>query len=282
MGSTDIAAAMALGRVWLRVPESILCLFEGTLQPFVTGKDLILWLIGRHGVDGAQYRALELRGGTIAALGIDDRFTMCNMGVEAGAKNTVIAYDETAAAYVAGRVRRPFTPEASDPDSAYAQVWQFDSGAIPPVVAQPFSPGNVSPVHELPRIGVDQVVIGSCTNGRLEDLRQACRVLEGRKVASGVRLIVVPASQEVVLQALREGILEKLVRAGAAVSTPTCGPCFGGHMGVLADGEVCLSTTNRNFRGRMGSVGSRVFLGNPYTAAATAVAGYICTPEEVL
>lgn len=282
MGSTDIAAAMALGRVWLRVPESILCLFEGERRPFVTGKDLILWLIGCHGVDGAQYKALEFRGSTISGLGMDDRFTLCNMGVEAGAKNAIIAVDETSAAYLTDRIQRPFTIEMSDPDAFYEQVWRFDSREIPSVVAQPFSPGNVIPVRDLPRTAVDQVVIGSCTNGRAEDLRQACQVLEGRKVAAGVRLIVVPASQEVVLQALHEGIIEKLVRAGAAVSTPTCGPCFGGHMGVLADGEVCLSTTNRNFRGRMGSVGSKVYLGSPYTAAATAVAGYICTPEEVL
>jgi 3-isopropylmalate/(R)-2-methylmalate dehydratase large subunit len=282
MGSTDIAAAMALGRVWLKVPESILCVFEGALKPFVTGKDLILWLIGQHGVDGAQYKTLEFRGSTISALGMDDRFALCNMGVEAGAKNAIIPPDGTSAAYLADRVGRGYTAEVSDPDATYAQVWQFESAQLRPVVAQPFSPGNVTPVRDLPRTEVDQVIIGSCTNGRLSDLRQAARILEGRRVAAGVRLIVVPASQEVTLQALREGIIETLVSAGAAVSTPTCGPCFGGHMGVLADGEVCLSTTNRNFRGRMGGVESRVYLGSPYTAAATAVAGYICTPEEVL
>jgi len=282
MGSTDIAAAMALGRVWLKVPESILCVFEGALGPFVTGKDLALWLIGQHGVDGAQYKSLEFRGSTISALGMDDRFTLCNMGVEAGAKNAIIPPDDTSTAYLADRVGRRYTPEESDPDATYAQVWRFDSAQLCPVVAQPFSPGNVTPVRDLPRTKVDQVIIGSCTNGRLTDLRQAARILEGRRVASDVRLIVIPASQEVTLQALREGIIETLVSAGAAVSTPTCGPCFGGHMGVLADGEVCLSTTNRNFRGRMGGVESRVYLGSPYTAAATAVAGHICTPEEVL
>jgi len=281
MGSTDIAAAMALGKVWLRVPETIKCIFHGTIHRYVTGKDLILWLIGRYGVDGAQYKALEFVGETISALSMDDRFTICNMAVEAGAKNGIMPPDQKTLEYMKGRVNRDFKCFESDDDAAFDKIWDFDVSELSPLVAKPYSPANVSSVKDLGFTKVDQVLIGSCTNGRMEDLRRACEILAGKKISSSVRLIVIPATQGIYRQAMREGILEKLLDAGAAISTPTCGPCGGGHMGVLADGEVCVSTTNRNFRGRMGGVNSKVYLSSPYVAAASAIAGYICDPKEV-
>jgi 3-isopropylmalate/(R)-2-methylmalate dehydratase large subunit len=247
----------------------------------VTGKDLILWLIGRYGVDGAQYKALEFGGEAISALSMDDRFTICNMAVEAGAKNGIIPPDQKTLEYMKGRVNRDFKCFESDGDATFDGIWDFDVSELSPVVAKPYSPANVSSVKDVGFTKVDQVLIGSCTNGRMEDLRRACEILAGKKISSSVRLIVIPATQGIYRQAMREGILEKLLDAGAAISTPTCGPCGGGHMGVLADGEVCVSTTNRNFRGRMGGVNSRVYLSSPYVAAASAIAGYICDPKEV-
>lgn len=282
MGSTDIASAMALGTVWLRVPETIKCVFKGKMNPYVTGKDLFLWLIGRHGVDGAQYKALEMTGEAIDNLCMDDRFAMCNMGIEAGAKNAIIPPDEKTIEYVTGRVERPYEIVKSDEDATFADVWQFNVEELHPIVAKPFLPSNICEVRNLEKTEVDQVVIGSCTNGRIQDLRYAAEILKGRKVASHVRLIVIPATQAVYKQAIQEGIIDIFLDAGAAISTPTCGPCPGGSMGILASKEVCMATTNRNFRGRMGAADSLIYLGSPYVAAATAVAGYICEPQEVL
>ncbi|MDN5347590.1 MAG: 3-isopropylmalate/(R)-2-methylmalate dehydratase large subunit [Clostridia bacterium] len=282
VGSTDMAAAMATGELWFKVPETILFNYYGHLQPWVGGKDLILYAIGDIGVDGARYMAMEFTGEAIAELSLDGRFTMANMAIEAGGKNGIFAPDAKALAYLEGRVKRPYKIYTSDPDAEYAQVKEYDAGKIAPQVAFPHLPENVKPVTEVGEILIDQVVIGSCTNGRLEDLRVAARLLQGKKVHPEVRLIVIPGTQEIYLQALREGLIEIFIEAGAAVSTPTCGPCLGGHMGILARGERALSTTNRNFVGRMGHPESEVYLAGPAVAAASAVRGRIAAPEEVL
>jgi len=287
VGSTDFAAAMAWGRVWLRVPESLKFVYHGTLKPWVGGKDVILHTIGLIGVDGALYQAMEFTGEAVSGLSMDGRFTLCNMAIEAGAKCGVVGYDGETEAYLAqrpagSRARQPYTVFASDPDAEYARTLEIDAGAIEPTVAKPHLPGNAVPASEVAGIEIDQVVIGSCTNGRLEDLHQAAEILAGRKVHPHVRLVILPGSQEVVLQAAADGTMQKLVEAGAAFSTPTCGPCLGGHMGILAAGERCVSTTNRNFVGRMGDVTSEVYLASPYVAAASAVAGHIATPADVL
>jgi len=282
VGSTDAAAALALGMVWLRVPRSLRVVFSGTLPPDVGGKDLILLTLGEIGVSGARYAALEFCGETVDALPVEDRLAMCNMAIEAGAKNGIIAPDDLTAEYV--RQHGGTSDSAvfhSDPDAEYARVLEFDVSALSPLVAAPPSPANVRPAEELSDVTLDQVVIGSCTNGRLSDLRRAAEVLRGRTVARDVRLIVIPATQRVYLQALAEGLLEVFVEAGAAVSTPTCGPCLGGYMGVLAAGERCLATTNRNFVGRMGDLQSEVYLCNPAVAAASAVTGRITSPREL-
>ena len=281
MGSTDIAAAMALGETWLKVPESIKFVFEGELKPWVSGKDLILRIIGDIGVDGALYRAMEFTGSTIENLSIDGRFTMCNMAIEAGAKNGIIPPDEITRAYVEGRCRRPFKFYHSDPDAKYAQVYRYDATEIEPQVAFPHMPENSRPVSEAGHVEIDQSVIGSCTNGRIEDLRVAAKVLKGKQVHKNVRLIILPGTQDIYLQALREGLIEVFIKAGAAVSTPTCGPCLGGHMGILASGERCIATTNRNFVGRMGHLESEVYLSNPAVAAASSIRGRIVGPWEV-
>ncbi len=281
VGSTDLAAGMALGECWFKVPESMKFVFHGELQPWVGGKDLILYTIGRIGVEGARYRAMEFAGEAIGALSVEGRLTMCNMAVEAGAKNGIIAPDEKTMAFMADRRRRPCRAYASDPDAAYVEVQEYEAGQIEPQVAFPHLPENSRPVSEAAGIAVDQVVIGSCTNGRLEDLRTAAGILKGRRASSKLRLIVIPGTQEIYLQAMREGLLEVFVKAGAAVSTPTCGPCLGGHMGILAHGEKALATTNRNFVGRMGHPESEVYLAGPAVAAASAVTGYITHPEEV-
>jgi 3-isopropylmalate/(R)-2-methylmalate dehydratase large subunit len=255
--------------------------FHGELRPWVGGKDLILYTIGRIGVEGARYRAMEFTGEAIAALSVEGRLTMCNMAVEAGAKNGIVPPDDQTVAYAAPRARRPYRVYASDPDAAYVEVYDYDAGQIEPQVAFPHLPENTRPVSEAAGIAIDQVVIGSCTNGRLEDLRIAANILKGRKASSRLRLIVIPGTQEIYLQALREGLLEIFVDAGAAVSTPTCGPCLGGHMGILAHGEKALATTNRNFVGRMGHPESEVYLAGPAVAAASAVTGCITHPQEV-
>jgi 3-isopropylmalate/(R)-2-methylmalate dehydratase large subunit len=281
VGSTDLAAAMALGEIWLRVPPSCKFVYHGTPGPWIGGKDLILYTIGQIGVDGALYRAMEFAGPVINNLSMDGRFTMCNMAVEAGAKNGIIAPDGRTLDYVRGRAKRPWRVFTSDPDASYERVYEFDVTDLEPQVALPHSPANVRPVSRAAGIEIDQVVIGSCTNGRLEDLRVAARILKGRTVHPRVRLIVIPGTQEVYLRALEEGLIAAFVEAGGAVSTPTCGPCLGGHMGVLARGERAVATTNRNFVGRMGHPESEVYLAGPAVAAASAVAGYIAPPEEV-
>ncbi|MBE3586061.1 3-isopropylmalate dehydratase large subunit [Desulfofundulus thermocisternus] len=282
VGSTDLAAAMALGELWLKVPESIKFIYYGEPQPWVGGKDLILYTIGQIGVDGALYRAMEFTGPVIEALSMDGRLTMANMAVEAGAKNGIVPPDEITLNYVRGRAKRPYRVYQSDPDARYAAVYEFDVSRLEPQVAFPHLPSNVRPVSEAGHVEIQQVVIGSCTNGRLEDLRLAARVLQGKKVHPDVRLIIIPGTQEIYRTALKEGLVEIFIEAGAAVSTPTCGPCLGGHMGILAAGERCLATTNRNFVGRMGHPESEVYLCNPAVAAASAILGRIAAPQEVL
>ena len=282
MGSTDIGVAMATGRVWLRVPESLRIVYHGRLRPWVGGKDLILHTIGRIGVRGALYKAIEFTGPALETLSMDGRFTMANMAIEAGAKAGLFAVDEITCAYLDDRAARPYRVYSADDDADYAQVVEIDVGAVGLQVAFPHLPENTRPVSEAGDVPIDQVVIGSCTNGRLEDLRVAAGLLRGRRVHPDVRCIVIPGSQAVYLEALREGLIETFITAGAAVSTPTCGPCLGGHMGVLAAGERAVSTTNRNFRGRMGHPESEVYLAGPAVAAASAVAGRIAAPEEVM
>jgi 3-isopropylmalate/(R)-2-methylmalate dehydratase large subunit len=281
MGSTDVAVAMATGRIWMRVPETIRVVYHGALRPWVAGKDLILHTIGRLGVGGAVYQALEFGGPAVAALSMDSRLTMANMAVEAGAKAGLFAADATTLDYVKARAARPYHVYQAGPEASYARTLEVDAGQIEPQVAFPHLPENVRPVGQAGEVPIDQAVIGSCTNGRLEDLRTAAGILRGRRVHPHVRCIVIPGSQQVYLEALREGLLETLVEAGAAVSTPTCGPCLGGHMGVLAAGERAVSTTNRNFRGRMGHPTGEVYLAGPAVAAASAVAGRIVGPEQL-
>ncbi len=282
VGSTDLGAAMITGRIWFKVPRSMKFIFSGKLRPWVGGKDLILYTIGQIGVDGARYRAMEFTGELIDSLPMADRFSICNMAIEAGAKVGIITPDSITEQYVSARAKRPYKFYHSDPDAAYEAVYEWDLSNIEPVVALPHSPQNVKQVTEMPHTPIDQVVIGSCTNGRLPDLRMAAQVMKGRKVARGVRCIVIPATQRVNLEAMEEGLLEIFIEAEAAVSTPTCGPCLGGHMGILAPGEVAVATTNRNFVGRMGHVESKVYLANPAVAAASAILGRIAHPEEVL
>ncbi|MBI4297895.1 MAG: 3-isopropylmalate dehydratase large subunit [Chloroflexi bacterium] len=281
MGSTDIACAMATGDIWMRVPPTIKFVYHGRLQPWVGGKDLILYTIGQIGVDGARYAAMEFVGEAIDALPIEGRFTMANMAIEAGAKAGLFRVDRKTRTYLKGRTSRPYTAYVPDRDAQYLAVHEYDVSSLEPQVAAPHLPSNVAPVSQVKGVEIDQAVIGSCTNGRLEDLRVAAQVLRGRQVHPRVRCVVIPGSQEVYLRALREGIIEALVWAGAVVSTPTCGPCLGGHMGVLAMGERAVSTTNRNFVGRMGSPKSEVYLAGPAVAAASAVLGRIASPEEI-
>jgi 3-isopropylmalate/(R)-2-methylmalate dehydratase large subunit len=281
VGSTDLAATMITGECWFKVPESIRLAYRGTLQPWVTGKDLILHTIGDLGVDGARYLAMEFTGETIRHLPLADRLTMANMAVEAGAKNGIMAPDAVTLDYVQGRALRSPKVYASDPGAEYLLEKTYEVGGLTPLVACPPSPENVRPVSEVGEVAIDQAVIGSCTNGRLEDLRLAARVLAGRKVASGVRLIVIPATPLIYAQALEEGLLKTFLEAGAVIGPPTCGPCLGGHLGILAPGEVAIATTNRNFVGRMGHPQSRVYLSNPAVAAASAVSGQITDPGKL-
>ena len=280
VGSTDLAAAMMTSKCWFKVPSALRFVLRGSLPEYVTGKDLILHIIGMIGVDGALYKSMEFTGEGVASLSMDDRFTICNMAIEAGAKNGIFPVDDKTLAYLNGRFRRPVKVYEADADAEYEKTYEIDLGALRPTVAFPHLPENTKTAWE--HIPIDQVVIGSCTNGRISDMRQAARVLDGRKVAENVRCIVIPATQEIYLQAMKEGLLEIFIRAGAVVSTPTCGPCLGGHMGILADNERCVSTTNRNFVGRMGHITSEIYLASPYTAAASAVLGRLATAEEVL
>ena len=282
VGSTDMAACYATGTVWLRVPESIRFVFHGELQKYVSGKDLILYTIGRIGVDGALYKAMEFTGPTIRQLPMDARQTMCNMAIEAGGKSGIIEPDDITRAYVEGRARRTPTFYNSDPDAEYCQEFDYDVSKISPQVSLPHLPENARPVEEVSGTKIDQVVIGSCTNGRISDIREAAGIIAGRKVHPELRLIVIPATQEVYKASIEEGLVSIFIDAGAAFSTPTCGPCLGGHMGVLAEGERCLATTNRNFVGRMGHPKSEVYLAGPAVAAASAVAGKIVHPDEIV
>jgi len=281
VGSTDMAAAMATGTAWLKVPETHRFVLRGKLGRWVSGKDLILYLIGQIGVDGALYAAMEFDGPAIRSLSMEARLTVTNMAIEAGAKSGIISPDEVTLAYLRKRAQYPLRLYRSDDDARFARTYEFDVSRLEPQVALPFMPENTRPISEVGDVPVDQVFIGSCTNGRIEDLRIAASLLKGNKVHDGVRCLVIPATQGVYLQAMREGLLEVFLEAGAAVSTPTCGACLGGHMGVLAEGERCLSTTNRNFPGRMGHPKAEVYLASPAVAAATAITGRIAHPEEV-
>ena len=281
MGSTDIAAAMALGTTWVRVPPSIKLVYHGTLPEDVGGKDLILYTIGQIGVDGALNCAMEFTGPAIDNLPMDARITMANMAIEAGAKSGIFGFDEKTHQWLAAVTERPYEPVASDPDADYQQVIEFDVSDLKPVVALPHLPSNVHVAEDMEEMPIQQVVIGSCTNGRLSDLRQVAKVLAGRQVHPDVRCIVIPGSQEVHKQASKEGLVDIFMDAGAIVSTSTCGPCLGGYMGVLAKGERCVSTTNRNFRGRMGHRESEIILAGPQVAAASAILGRVGAPSQL-
>ena len=282
VGSTDLAAVMVMGECWFRVPESIRLVYRGKLPDWITGKDLILHTIGDIGVDGARYLAMEFTGEAIAKLPMADRLSMANMAVEAGAKNGIMAPDETTLKYVQGRTLRPYALYASDPGASYLFEKTYDVSSLEPQVACPSSPGNVVPVSRVGDVPIDQAVIGSCTNGRIDDLRLAAKVLKGRRAATGVRLIVIPATPLVWRQAMDEGLMTIFMDAGAVVSPPTCGPCLGGHMGILAPGETAIATTNRNFVGRMGHTQSKVYLASPAVTAASAVAGRIISPQGLV
>ena len=281
IGSTDMAAAMATGFLWFKVPAAIKVTLKGKLQPMVSGKDVILHLIGQIGVDGALYQSLEFAGEGVASLSMDDRFTISNMAIEAGGKNGIFPVDEKTMEYINGRVTRPCEAFQADPDAEYVREVVIDLDTLEPTVAMPHLPENTKAVSEVAGLPINQVVIGSCTNGRISDLRIAAQVLKGKKVADGVRCIVIPATQEIVLQAMKEGLIQTFIEAGCAVSTPTCGPCLGGHMGVMAEGERTVSTTNRNFVGRMGHVTSEIILASPAVAAASAVAGCVADPRAL-
>ena len=281
VGSTDMAAGMATGKAWFKVPAAIKIELTGKLQKWVSGKDVILHLIGMIGVDGALYQSMEFTGEGVASLSMDDRFTIANMAIEAGGKNGIFPVDEKAIAYMKEHSPRPFKRFEADEDAEYVRTIRLDLGSIRPTVAFPHLPENTRSIDEVGEVVIDLVVIGSCTNGRLDDLRVAAKILEGRKVKKGLRVIVIPATQKIYLQAMEEGLLKTFIEAGAIVSTPTCGPCLGGYMGILAEGERCVSTTNRNFVGRMGHVKSEVYLASPAVAAASAVTGRISGPEEL-
>ncbi len=282
VGSTDMGAAMATGDTWFKVPSTIKVELTGTLPKWVCGKDVILTLIGMIGVDGARYQALEFAGEGVKSLTMTDRLTISNMAIEAGAKNGIFPVDEITMEYITGRVTKPYEIVEADADAEYASVVTIDLSALKPVVALPHLPENVKNVEDVGEIKIDQVVIGSCTNGRIEDLEQAAEILKGKKVHDDVRAIIIPGSQHVYMEAMKRGYIEIFIEANAIVSTPTCGPCLGGYMGILAAGERAVSTTNRNFRGRMGHVDSEVYLAGPSVAAASAVAGRIAEPKEVM
>ena len=276
VGSTDMAAGMATGKCWFKVPGAIRFVLEGTLAPNVSGKDVILHIIGMIGVDGALYRSMEFVGDGVASLSMDDRLTICNMAIEAGAKNGIFEVDDVTRAYVKGRVQHEYREYRADVDAIYEQTYTIDLSTIKPTVAFPHLPENTKTVDEITEpIAIDQVVIGSCTNGRISDMEAAARILKGKHIAKGVRCIIIPATQSIYKECIRRGYMDIFIDAGCVVSTPTCGPCLGGYMGILAEGERCVATTNRNFVGRMGHVDSEVYLASPATAAASAIAGVI-------
>ncbi len=280
VGSTDMAAGMATGKAWFKVPSAIRFHLTGSLPKWVSGKDLILHIIGMIGVDGALYRSMEFTGDGVKSLTMDDRFTVANMAIEAGAKNGIFPVDETTVAYLEQHSKRPYKVYEADEDAVYEQEYTIDLSQLKSTVSFPHLPENTKTIDQVGEIPVDQVVIGSCTNGRMDDLRCAAKILQGKKVKKGLRCIVIPATQKIYLQAIEEGLIQTFIQAGAVVSTPTCGPCLGGYMGILAAGERCVSTTNRNFVGRMGHVDSEVYLASPAVAAASAVTGRISSPME--
>lgn len=281
VGSTDMAAGMATGKAWFKVPEAIQVVLKGKLSPFVSGKDVILHLIGLIGVDGALYRSLEFCGEGISSLSMDDRLCICNMAIEAGAKNGIFPVDDITIQYMEGRSQRPWKVYEADDDASYIKTIEIDLSSLEPTVSYPHLPEKTHLAKEGKNIKIDQVVIGSCTNGRLEDMEAAYQILDGKQVAPDVRVIIIPATMAIYKECLRRGYTESFIDAGCVVSTPTCGPCLGGYMGILAENERCVSTTNRNFVGRMGDTSSEVYLASPYTAAASALTGYITDPREV-
>jgi 3-isopropylmalate/(R)-2-methylmalate dehydratase large subunit len=282
VGSTDLAAAMAMGKIWFMVPESMKFIYYGNIQKWVTGKDLILYTIGKIGVDGANYIAMEFTGETIARLSMADRFTMCNMAIEAGGKCGIIPPDEITIEYVKTRAKKKYEIYVSDDNAQYKEIYEFDCTKITPQVAFPHLPSNTKSITDVGSIKIDQAVIGSCTNGRIEDLQIAAKILQNRKVHPEVRLIIIPGTQKVYQSAIKMGLIDIFIEAQAVVSTPTCGPCLGGHMGILAKGEKAITTTNRNFVGRMGHPESEIYLANPAVVAASAVLGRIAAPDEIL
>ncbi len=281
VGSTDMAAGMVTGKAWFKVPSAIKFVLTGKLSPWVSGKDVILHIIGMIGVDGALYKSMEFTGDGIASLSMDDRFTMANMAIEAGAKNGIFPVDDKAVEYIQEHSVKPYKIYEADEDAEYDETYVIDLETLKPTVAFPHLPENTRTIDKVGEIKIDQVIIGSCTNGRIDDLRIAARVLEGKKVAKGMRVIIFPATQAIYLKALEEGLITTFIKAGAVVSTPTCGPCLGGHMGILAAGERAVATTNRNFVGRMGHVESEVYLASPAVAAASAITGKISGPSEL-
>lgn len=282
VGSTDMAAGMATGKAWFKVPSAIKFELVGKPSKWVSGKDIILHIIGMIGVDGALYKSMEFTGPGVAYLSMDDRFTIANMAIEAGGKNGIFPVDQLTIDYMKEHSKRPFVTYEADADAQYDETYTIDLSTLKPTVAFPHLPENTRTIDEVGEVKIDQVVIGSCTNGRMDDLRVAAEILKGKKCAKGIRVIVIPATQKIYLQAMEEGLLKTFIEAGAIVSTPTCGPCLGGYMGVMAEGERCVSTTNRNFVGRMGHVESEVYLASPAVAAASAITGRISGPEEVM
>jgi 3-isopropylmalate/(R)-2-methylmalate dehydratase large subunit len=281
VGSTDLCAGMASGMAWFKVPSALKFELKGQLPPFVSGKDVILHIIGEIGVDGALYKSMEFTGEGVKSLSMDDRLTICNMAIEAGAKNGIFPVDDITREYMKGRVDRPYKEYAADPDAEYEKTYTIDLSKLRPTVAFPHLPENTKTIDEAKGVKIDQVVIGSCTNGRISDMRAAAEILKGHRKADGIRVIVIPATQSIYKQCMHEGLIDIFIDAGCVVSTPTCGPCLGGYMGILADGEKCISTTNRNFIGRMGAVTSEVYLASPQVAAASAITGEITNPEEI-
>lgn len=281
VGSTDMAAGMVTGKAWFKVPGAIRFNLTGKPSKYVSGKDVILHIIGMIGVDGALYKSMEFTGDGVENLSMDDRFTICNMAIEAGGKNGIFPVDKKTLEYMMEHTKKPFKMYEADPDAEYEAEYTIDLSSLKPTVSFPHLPSNTKTIDEAGDVSIDQAVIGSCTNGRISDLRAAASILKGKKVADGVRCIVIPATQKIYLEALKEGLIETFIEAGAVVSTPTCGPCLGGYMGILASKERCISTTNRNFVGRMGAIDSEIYLASPAVAAASAIAGRIASPEEV-
>lgn len=282
VGSTDLGAAMATGKAWFKVPSAIKFNLSGKLNKWVSGKDIILHIIGILGVDGALYKSMEFFGEGISELSMDDRFAICNMAIECGAKNGIFPFDSKTFEYISEKVSRDFKSFEADKDAIYEQVIDIDLSSIDPTIAFPHLPENTKPIYEAIGIKIDQAVIGSCTNGRIEDMRAVASILKGRKVSKNVRTIIIPATQNIYLQCIKEGLIEIFIEAGAIISTPTCGPCLGGYMGILAGGETAIATTNRNFVGRMGHIDSKIYLSSPVVAAASAIMGEITHPENII